>query len=179
MIIEEDVTKPTPHKVEYKKYHVDLSEDKQIKELSEKYEGTEDQRPLAKIDEVDFTKILERYANDPKMDLFTVAETFHISARQLNTLLKNEKYHDLYQAYKKRKGALIMQEGYAAACRPLDNIDNGLDVSLMELKACDLKSKYCLQFAQALDPDLKPSYEKGEGSGAINVVVNTGFKLNI
>ena len=37
MIIEEDVTKPTPHKVEYKKYHVDLSEDKQIKELSEKY----------------------------------------------------------------------------------------------------------------------------------------------
>ena len=34
MIIEEDVTKPTPHKVEYKKYHVDLSEDKQIKEIS-------------------------------------------------------------------------------------------------------------------------------------------------
>ena len=41
MIIEEDVTKPTPHKVEYKKYHVDLSEDKQIKELSEKYFGVD------------------------------------------------------------------------------------------------------------------------------------------
>ena len=42
MIIEEDVTKPTPHKVEYKKYHVDLSEDKQIKEYLKNMKALKD-----------------------------------------------------------------------------------------------------------------------------------------
>lgn len=81
---------PRHRKLQRKKYHVDLSQDPEIKETTEVYQAKKKRLPtLEKVNEEDMFRILDRYAKDKKLDLYTIAECFDISASALNTALKS------------------------------------------------------------------------------------------
>jgi len=164
--------------IQKKKWHVDLSDDQEIKEVSEKYEGTKGQL-VSKVSDEDMTRILKRYASDPKMDLYTVAEVFDVSHASLDYMLKDKQWKEAYQLAKKVRGNLLIQEGYETASSPYNRVMSGEEVSMVEVASAKLKSNYCMMMGQALNPEWNPKSSGEHEGGGINLVVNTGIKIGI
>lgn len=165
-----------PHnKTQVKKYHVDLSEDPDIKPLIEK--NADEYFVANKVNKEDMKRVLNKYATDPNMDLYTIAQAFNISDRELYFVLKMEEYREMYHIAKLRRGEMMVQLGFQVASTPYDKIQNGEEVSMVEVAAAKLKSNYVLTYGQALNTQFNPQKDKSSSGGGINVVVNTGVKL--
>lgn len=162
--------------IQTKKYHVDLlSTDKELQELNEKYK--DEYFPIENANPEDLKRLFERYATEIKMDLYTIAETLGISDRALYYALKTDKIQEMYHAAKLRRGELVVQMGLETASMPFDKIQQGADVSMVEVAAAKLKSNYALTYGQALNSQFNPVKDKSAEGGGVNVVVNTGVKL--
>lgn len=169
---------PRKRKIQKKKYHVDMTDDPQVKLLTEKYSDKKKYDVTAKIDENDMLSILKRYSKDLKVDLYTVAECFNISNSSLNEVLKSDKYKSWYEACKKARGERVVQDGYITACSPYERVMAGEEVTMAEVASAKLKANYSLEYGRALNSDFNP--KKGESTnGGVNIVVQTGVELNI
>lgn len=162
-----------------KKYHVDLSQDPQIYAIKERTKDLPVRAVDEKVNEEDVIRILKRYAVDPKLDLYTIAEAFSVSESTLAKLLKTDKFKDLYHACKLRRGEMFVQKGYEVASTPFDKIQNGEEVSMVEVASAKLKAHYALQYGQSLNTQFNPQKDKASEGGGINVVVNTGIKIDL
>lgn len=170
---------PRHRKLQRKKYHVDLSQDPEIKETTEVYQAKKKRLPtLEKVNEEDMFRILDRYAKDKKLDLYTIAECFDISASALNTALKSDKYKDFYHNAKLKRGEKMVQEGLEVASTPFDKIQRGEEVTMVEVAASKLKSNYMFEYGRALNSQFSPQKNGSGEGGGVNVVVNTGIKLD-
>lgn len=169
---------PRKRKPEKYKHHVDLSNDPEIAEMKDDYSQSK-YMPTEKVAEEDMQRILKRYATDKDMDLYTIAEVFCVSEHALQNMLKDKKYQQLYQMAKKIRGDVLVHEGYKTACTPFEKIQNGEEVSMVEVAAAKLKSNYCLAMGQALNPEWDNRAKGGDNGGGINLVVNTGIKIGI
>ena len=169
---------PRKRKIQKGKYHVDMKDDSQFHALSVKYSKERELTVIEEINEDDLIKALERYASDLKVDLYTIAESFHIHINTLYRLLQNERYKNFYESIKRARGERAIQEGFKAACEPYDKIQNGIDVTMAEVASAKLKANYCLEYGRARNPEFLPNKERGD-NGGVNIVVNTGIKLNI
>ena len=173
--MEVEAVKPE-RRIQLKKYHVDLlSTDKELQELNEKYK--DECFPVENADPEDLKRLFERYASEEKMDLYTIAETLGISDRALYYALKTDKIQEMYHAAKLKRGERIVQMGLETASIPFDKIQQGQEVSMVEVAAAKLKSNYSLMYGQALNSQFNPVKDKSSQSGGVNVVVNTGVKL--
>lgn len=158
------------------------STDPEIKELDAKYAIVKQEHPsrlLANINEDDVHTILNKYATDPTVDMYTVADTLHVGTTALSNLLKDKKFADEYQAAKKRRGNLLAQKGLEVAYTPYNKLMAGEDIPHALVKAAALAANYSLNMAKALDPELNPQRDSGQGGNNIAVVVNTSVELNI
>ena len=166
-------------RIHEKKYHIDLSNDPEVHEIKANYQDTK-ATALAKIDEKDMHRIINRYGKDLKMDLYTIAEVFEISEKSLHVVLEDPKYKDAFISAKRKRAELLMQEGYEVASKPYDMLMEGKEVSKTLVNAAKLKSNYNVVMARALAPrDWNPTKEGTGDGGGINVVVQTGIKLGI
>ncbi len=164
--------------IEKRKYHVDLSNDPEIKAIAEKPKVSASQVPALRDE--DMRTLLQRYAVDTRMDLYTIAETMQVDDTSLYRLLHSEKYKEMYDACRAKRGQKIAREGYEAACRPYDMAIEGEEIPMALVAAAKLKSNYSFMYAQSLDPELRPSKETGAGSGNPTVVVvKTDVQLNV
>lgn len=169
-----------PRKIKRRKYHQQTT-DTEVKELSEKYEvvRAEHTQIIPYIEEQDVHAIIEKYSSDLSIDLYTIADTFHISAPTLSTLLKKEEYHKDFLAAKNKRGELLAQKGLEVAFTPYNKLMAGEEISPCLVKAAALASNYSLQLARSLNPDLNPQKGGEGGSQNIAVVVNTSVDLNV
>ena len=158
---------------------MDLSGDPEIQEVSEPYENTKGYELANKVAHEDMIRILDRYAKDPQMDLYTVADVFQVGHYSLNLMLKDKRYKELYQSAKKKRGEMLVMEGFKTACEPYQKIQDGQKVSMVEVAAAKLESNYCLTVGQAMNPEYNPSAKSSGSGGSINLVVNTGVKVGI
>lgn len=164
--------------IQERKYHIDLSNDPEIKAITEKPAVAPAQVPALRDE--DMQLLLNRYATDTRMDLYTIAEAMQIDDSSLYRLLHSEKYKDVYDACRAKRGQKIAREGYEAACRPYDLAIQGEEIPMSLVAAAKLKSNYSFMYAQSLDPELRPSKEAGGGSGNPTVVVvKTDVQLNV
>lgn len=167
-----------------KKYHVDLAEvkDDEIHEIKDKYEVIKSDHKsnfLAFVDPKDVHAVIEKYSSNLDIDLYSVAETFSISATTLTKLLKQEEYHDEYISAKQKRGELLAQKGLEVAFTPYNKLMAGEDIHPQLVKACALASNYSLALAKSLNPELNPQKTENVGSQNIAVVVNTSVDLNV
>lgn len=167
-------------KCQRRKYHKE-SNDAEIKELSDKYEviRAEHAQIIPYIEEQDVRTVIEKYSQDLDTDLYTIADTFHISAPTLTALLKKEEYHKDYLAAKSKRGELLAQKGLEVAFTPYNKLMAGEEISPYLVKAATLASNYSLSLARSLNPDLNPQKGGEVGSQNIAVVVNTSVDLNV
>ena len=166
--------------VQVGKYRGDFTNDKQFNALSVKYadEKSKELAVIDKIEEADLISALERYANDLTVDLYTIAESFHIHVNSLYRLLQKDRYKSFYEGIKRARGERAIQEGFVTACQPYDKIQNGIDVTMAEVASAKLKANYCLEYGRSRNSEFLPQKERGS-EGGINVIVNTGIKLNV
>ena len=177
--VEEVIPRSKLKNKQEKKYHVDLSQDPQIYAIKERTKDLPVRAVEEKVNEEDVIRILKRYAIDPRLDLYTIAEAFSISESTLSKILKTEKFKDLYHACKLRRGEMFVQKGYEVASTPFDKIQNGEEVSMVEVASAKLKAHYALQYGQSLNTQFNPQKDKTAEGGGINVVVNTGIKIDL
>ena len=169
---------PRKRHIQEKKYHVDLSDDPEIKAIAERNRVSIDQVPALRDE--DMTVLLNRYASDPRMDLYTLAEAMHLSEPDVYRLLHSETYRERYDIARAKRGQLIAQSGFEAACRPYDMAIQGEDIPMSLVAAAKLKANYSFMYAQSLDPELRPSKEVGGGDNSPTVVVvKTEVQLNV
>lgn len=162
-----------------KKYHVDLSCDPQILAIKEKTKDLPVKAIDEKVNEEDIKRILQRYATDERLDLYTIAEAFSVSESTLARILKSDKYKDLYHACKLKRGEHFVQLGFEVASTPFDKIQNGEEVSMVEVASAKLKAHYALSYGQSLNTQFNPQKDKTAEGGGINVVVNTGIQIDL
>lgn len=165
-------------KKQEKKYHVDLSNDPEIYALTEKTKNLPS-RVEDKVNDEDIRRILKRYATDERLDLYTIAEAFSISESTLTKVLKSDKYKELYHACKLKRGEMFVQKGYEVASTPFDKIQNGEEVSMVEVASAKLKAHYALSYGQSLNTQFNPQKDKSSEGGGINVVVQTGIQIDL
>lgn len=158
-------------------HHVDLSEDEEVKALATKYEGTKG-TSLQKIDEADLERILRRYEKDQTMDLYTIADAFDVSSHALYEALKSDKYAERYQAAKRRRGEMLVQKAIDIASAPWNMIQEGKQLSMVDVNAAKLYATTTLYAGKCLNPDYQPQ-KQDVAEGGINIVVQTGIKLNV
>lgn len=168
-------------KVARRKNHVNNPKDTQIATLSEKYEVVKAEHPqiIPYIEEEDVHAVIDKYSANLDVDLYTIADTFHISTVTLSNLLKSEKYHSEYVAAKAKRGELLAQKGLQVAFTPYNKLMAGEEIPRELVKAAALASNYSLNLARALNPELNPSKIGEIGSQNIAVVVNTSVDLNV
>lgn len=175
-----EVTTRKRHNQRYK-YHQDLTQDPEITALTKKYDvvNAESKLPISqKVSEEDVLRILDRYSQDLTLDLYTIASAFGVTASSISELLKSDKYKNVYAAAKQKRGAIVMQQGLKVAGTPFEKIQQGQEVSMVEVAAAKLYSNYQMSYGQALNHGfIIPKQVEGEGGG-VNVVVQTGIKLN-
>ena len=170
-------TLPRKKQIEERKYHVDLSSDPQIKTITDAPVVSPSQIPALRDEDVQV--LLTRYANDTKMDLYTIADAFHIDEKSVYRILHSPKYKEAYDAARAKRGQIIAREGYETACKPYDMAINGEEIPSTLVAAAKLKSNYAFMYAQTLDPELNPSKEVGGGNAPTVVVVKTDVNLNV
>ena len=169
---------PKKHKVNTRKWHEENPQDAKIAEIAEKFEVTETNNSIAKnVSDEDVEKILDAYSNNLKVDLYTIADIFHVSAEAVGKILRSPKYAERYQAAKMKRGDRYMQEGYATASQPYDMVMKGQELPYGMIAACKLKSNYNLAMAQVLNPELNPAGAKA--SGTVTIAIQSNVKLNI
>lgn len=169
-------------KVNRRKNHVDDPKDAQITTLSEKYEvikAEHSSQIVPFIEEEDVHTVIDKYSSNLDVDLYTIADTFHISTVTLSNLLKSEKYHAEYIAAKAKRGELLAQRGLQVAFTPYNKLMAGEEIPQQLVKAAALASNYSLNLARALNPELNPQKIGEIGSQNIAVVVNTSVDLNV
>lgn len=168
--------------IQERKHHVEPT-DPTIIEMGEKYEltkGDKKHNALANIDPIDVFTLLDSYANDVTTDLYTLADTFHISNLSLYQLLKNESFKEYYLVARKKRGDLLAQEGYKMVSMPVDMLLDGQDVNPMLIKACKAKANYCLAMAKSYNDEYNPTpKDNGQAGQAVSVVVNTAVQLKV
>lgn len=162
-----------------KKYHVDLSNDPQIYAIKERTQDLPVRAVDEKVNDEDIRRILKRYATDERLDLYTIAEAFSISESTLTKVLKSDKYKELYHACKLKRGEMFVQKGYEVASTPFDKIQNGEEVSMVEVASAKLKAHYALSYGQSLNTQFNPQKDKSSEGGGINVVVQTGIQIDL
>lgn len=165
------------------KYHVEDPKDPEINDIKNKYEVIKAEHSqkgfLAFVDPQDMHTVIEKYSSNLDVDLFTIAETFSISASSLSKLLKQEEYRDEYLAAKQKRGELLAQRGLQVAFTPYNKLMAGEEIDPQLVKAAALASNYSLSLAKSLNPDLNPQKSENVGSQNIAVVVNTSVDLNV
>lgn len=178
VIMEVEVLPRKKAQIQERKYHVDLSNDPEIKAITAKPAVAPNQVPALRDE--DMHTLLQRYATDTRMDLYTLAEAMQIDDSSLYKLLHSEKYKDFYDACRAKRGQKIAREGYDAACKPYDMAIQGEEIPMSLVAAAKLKSNYSFMYAQSLDPELRPGKETNSGSGNPTVVVvKTDVQLNV
>lgn len=168
---------PRTKQKQEKKYHVDLSNDPEIKAITNAPAVAPAQVPALRDEEM--TALLKRYASDVRMDLYTIAEALHIDDSSVYRLLHTGKYKELYEICKAKRGQLIAREGFDAACKPYDMAIQGEEIPMSLVAAAKLKANYAFMYAQTLDPELAPTKQASGSSSPTVVVVETGIKLNV
>ena len=168
---------PRTREIQKQKYHVDLSKDPEIKAIADAPAVAPAKVPALRDEAM--TTLLNRYASDIRMDLYTIAEALHIDASSVYRLLRSQKYKELYDTCKAKRGQLIAREGFDAACKPYDMAIQGEEIPMSLVAAAKLKANYAFMYAQTLDPDLTPTKQTGGNGSPTVVVVNTGIKLNV
>lgn len=136
--------------------------------LAEKYKG-EVIKPKD-IDPKDVERLLEEYATRPEVDLYTVADTLNISNAQLYRLLKNEKFAELHEQAKIRRYERLMIEGYKLVHRPIQQFDDGEELSKEFVVACRNAANYCLHMSQAFSPEV--NNKRNGDKGNVNIQIN-------
>lgn len=163
------------HTVQRKKYHQELSVELEEKKLALQEKYSDINKAVSVIDQIeerDVLMILDDYSKSLELDLYHIAESFHISPVTLNKVLTSDKYKEAYEIAKERRSAVYEREGYHVAQSPWKKIQNGEEVSMVEVAAAKLLSNYCLAVSQA-------SAKKNSSEGGVSVVVNTGISLKI
>lgn len=169
-------------KCNVKKYHVDDPKDTELAEMKDKYElikADHQNNMIPFVAPEDVHSVIEKYSSNLDVDLYTVAETFSISATTLTKLLKKEEYRDEYLAAKQKRGELLAQKGLEVAFTPYKKLMAGEEIPSALVKAAALASNYSLSLAKSLNPELNPQKTENVGSQNIAVVVNTSVDLNV
>lgn len=173
-------TMPQSRHVQLMKNHVDLSEDRQIKPLIEKYKKVKKYLPaIEQIEEEDVHALLKRYAEDVTMDLYTMAQAFNIHPVTLTHLLQSEQYSEEYEACRRARGEMVLQKGLEASIAPYEKVKSGEEVDVAQVNASKILGNYALAYARIMHKDWSMNVEHRTSSAPIQVVVNTGVKLGI
>ena len=173
----------SPRKIEEKKYHVVDNLPPEIAEMKAKYELTKwnTSNPLTTIPEEDFDKILDLYADSAlNVDIYTIAECFNCSMSGFNNLIQKDGFKEKWESAKRKRGARAIVEGFKTASIPFDLAQQGFEISNALVASAKLKSNYLKFYGQSLNKDFAVNQPQDSGqSGNIQVIVNTGLKLNI
>lgn len=170
------ITTETPSKlVEVKKWHVDMPQD--LQPMKEKYAVIEVGEKLASIDPKDVMEVINRYATDLRLDTYSIAEIFNISASALKLLIKQDPYKTAWQTAKKVRAEKALQQGAIVASTPYDLLMEGKQIPGLLVKAAQLKANYSLAYARTLDPDLNPQKGGLSAEGDINIQINSAFQV--
>lgn len=173
----EEVEQPKRQVVK-KKWHVETT-DAEVKELNEKYAviQADSNRAIENLDPVDVETMFEKYGTRIDVDLYTIAETLHVSDTTLAKLCKSDRYKEIYQSAKLKRGEMLAVEGYHVASEPYNRCIAGEDINPVFVNACKLKANYNLAMAKAMNPEYGGGSSNGNGSG-ISLTINTGINLD-
>ena len=123
--------------------------------------------------------MFEKYGSRPDVDLYTIAQTLHISDVTLGKLCKSEEYKEAYQSAKAKRGELLALEGYHVASEPYQKCLQGEEIDSVFVKACQLKANYNLAMAKVMNPEYAGTGNNNSSNNGVNLIINTGFKVNL
>lgn len=141
----------------------------ELKPIEAKYESCEVVDPK-EIDPKDIELLLDAYAKRPDVDLYTIAETLHISQYQLTKLLKDEKFAELHENAKIRRYERLMVEGYKLVNMPVEKFLKGEELSKEFVAACRNAANYSLHMSQTFSPEV--SSKRNNEKGNVNIQIN-------
>lgn len=121
--------------------------------------------PTPEINHKDVECLIKRYALDPSVDLYTIADVLHLTYNQVKYLLKKEEFKEIYKEAKEARSQLLLTEGYNALRETYDKSKNE-EVTREQVNASKNFSNYCLAYSRELTP------KEVKTDGAINVQIN-------
>ena len=122
------------------------------------------------IDPADVKELIERYATDYRVDLYTLADVLNLTRSQLSYLLKKPEFQSAYQEARKRRGDILALKGLEVALTPYEKLVNGEHVDKVMVNAAKVASNYMLLYARSFNSDLSPA--KNNGDTAVNIQIN-------
>lgn len=123
------------------------------------------------VTDEDFLEMLDRYANDPKVNLFTIANVigYHYSAVQKK--VNSKRFKDYYTDCKRVRAEMLRQQGRNTLYDALDRIRNGdEEVTMQEVKLVSECARYDMAYATRIDPDTHVRNINGDVNTQINIV---------
>lgn len=151
-----------------RKYHVATPHD--AKSISAKYAAIKQERGRVTkkdIDPIDLDYMLDKYARELSYDLYTLCDVFCISRTTLYTMLKSDKYSELYASACARRSYSLFQYGFDVLDDTRRSAKNN-DSSRDEINASRHLANYCLSLAEKLNPDMN----QHSSDGNINIQIN-------
>lgn len=122
------------------------------------------------IDPSDVKELIERYATDYRVDLYTLCDVLNITRDQLRYLLKKPEFQTEYQEARKRRGDILALKGLEIAVTPYEKLARGEQVDKVMVNASKVASNYILLYARSFNSDLSPA--KNNGDTAVNIQIN-------
>lgn len=125
------------------------------------------------VNEKDMYALLDRYARDLNISLYSIAEVLNISASTLNKLLKSQEYKEQYALAKKIRADQFEKEAISTASLPFDLLVAGNEISPILVKASQVKYNALIYASQSLDSEKIATRDKGNGDMSINIELKT------
>lgn len=162
------------------KHHTDLTADPQIQAVAVRHENDKKSTDLAvRISDAEISEMITQYGEKLDLDLYTIADTFNISATGLRTILKNPKFKEQYEAAKLKRGERFVMSGYKTVQFPMQKAMNGEEIDMAMVQAAKNLANYSLHMGMCLNNQFNPNNGGDGNMQSLNVTVNTGVQLKI
>lgn len=128
------------------------------------------------VTDEDFVGLLDRYAKDPDVTLYTLAVVlgYHYSA--VIAKANSPRFKGIYTNCKRMRSEMLMQTGRSILHDTYDRVMSGEKVTQAEVKIAAECAKYDMVYAQKIDPDSSKTSLQGDVNTQINII--TGVENN-